>query len=299
MKHLTRYGLFLMGLLSVAFATDNPVWGAGRVTNITGYDQAQSLHLGALFTLLQSDYFGMIFLGIIIVVPALFALHYMVIGPMVFSHDRKKIYVFNLFHRIVHWIAAVAFMILVPTGLVIIFGDTFGGGAFVRLCKDLHGIGTLIFAVVVLPMFFMWARYMFLHFDDIKWLMIMGGYLNKNKNPVPAGKFNSGQKTWFWLCTLGGIVLIITGGMMYLLDFDMVMLRELTGLSQIDLLRAAAIIHNVLGMATVILFFVHIYMSMFAIKGAVHSMISGYKEEEEVEVLHSSWYRQLKAQGKV
>lgn len=154
MKQLTRFGLLLSTLTSAALAAGSSVWGDGRVTNIAGYDQEQSLHLGSIFTFLQGEYFAMIFLGIIIVVPALFALHYMVIGPMVFSHDRKKIYVFNLFHRIIHWIAAVAFIILVPTGLVIIFGASFGGGAFVILCKDLHGIGTIIFSIVVLPMFF-------------------------------------------------------------------------------------------------------------------------------------------------
>ncbi|MDD3342928.1 MAG: formate dehydrogenase subunit gamma, partial [Sulfurospirillaceae bacterium] len=41
------------------------------------------------------------------------------------------------------------------------------------------------------------------------------------------------------------------------------------------------------------------YMAVFAIKGAVHSIINGYMEEEEVKILHSSWYRKLKKQGKV
>jgi len=38
---------------------------------------------------------------------------------------------------------------------------------------------------------------------------------------------------------------------------------------------------------------------MFAIKGALQSMISGYKEEEEVKYLHSSFYKKLKKEGKV
>jgi len=40
-------------------------------------------------------------------------------------------------------------------------------------------------------------------------------------------------------------------------------------------------------------------MAVFAIKGAIHSIITGYKEEEEVEYLHSSWYKKLKKQGKI
>jgi len=36
-----------------------------------------------------------------------------------------------------------------------------------------------------------------------------------------------------------------------------------------------------------------------AIKGAVHSILDGHMEEEEVRILHSSWYKKLKEQGKV
>ena len=286
-------------LASVAFAADSQIWGEMRIANIFGYAQAESLKLGPLFTMLQHEYFTMIFLAILVGVPAVFLIHYMVIGPKVFSHDGKKIFAFSLFSRIIHQIAAVSFIVIVPTGFVIVFGDFFGGGTFVRLCKNLHGIFTVPFAIVVIPMFVMWVKDMFLHWDDIKWLMIVGGYLSKNKNPVPAGRFNAGQKTWYWLATLGGVVMIATGAVMFFLDFDIAMVKNMTGLSQIDLLRVSAIVHNVVGFAVVALFFVHVYMAVFAIKGAVHSIINGYMEEEEVKILHSSWYRKLKEQGKV
>ncbi|MDD3324838.1 MAG: formate dehydrogenase subunit gamma [Sulfurospirillaceae bacterium] len=289
------FGLAMVG----AFAADSQIWGEMRIPNILSYGQEQSLKLGALFTMLQNHYFGKIFLAILVLVPLVFFVHYKVIGPKVFSHEGKKVYAFDMFNRVVHQIAAISFIVIVPTGFVIVFGDFFGGGTFVRLCKNLHGIFTIPFAIVVIPMFVMWVKDMFLHWDDIKWLMIVGGYLSKVKNPVPAGKFNAGQKTWYWLATLGGVLMIVTGAMMYFLDFKIEMLNNITGLSQIDLLRVSAILHNVVGFAVVALFFVHIYMSIFAIKGAIHSILTGYKEEEEVKILHSSWYRKLKEQGKV
>jgi len=289
------FGLAFIG----AYAAESQIWGEMRIANIFGYGQEQSLKLGPLFTLLQHEYFTKIFLAILVGVPAVFFIHYKVIGPKVFSHDGKKIFAFSLFSRIIHQIAAVSFIVIVPTGFVIVFGDFFGGGTLVRWCKNLHGIFTIPFAIVVIPMFVMWVKDMFLHWDDIKWLVIVGGYLSKEKNPVPAGRFNAGQKTWYWLATLGGVIMIATGAMMYFLDFDIAMIKNITGLSQIDLLRLAAIIHNVVGFAVVALFFVHVYMAVFAIKGAVHSIINGYMEEEEVKILHSSWYRKLKEQGKV
>jgi len=299
MRKFINFFIATLFLGSAANATESQIWGEMRIPNILGYGQEQTLKLGELFTLLQNHYFGPIFLGILVLIPLVFFIHYKIIGPKVFSHEGKKIFAFSLYSRIVHQIAAISFIVIVPTGFVIIFGDFFGGGTFVRLCKNLHGIFTIPFAIVVIPMFLVWVKDMFLHWDDIKWLMIVGGYLSKVKNPVPAGRFNAGQKTWYWLATLGGMMMILTGAAMFFLDFKIEMLSNLTGLSQIDTLRIAAILHNVIGFAVVALFFVHVYMAVFAIKGAVHSIINGYMEEEEVKILHSSWYRKLKKEGKV
>ncbi len=291
--------IIFLALTSVAFAaTDSAIYGKDLIPNILGYDKEGSLHLGQWFTILQGKYFSIGFLAVAFGVPAVFLIHYLVIGPMIFSHNRKKIHVFTLFHRIIHWLAAISFLVLVPTGFIMVFGTTFGGGEFVRICKELHAVSTVLFSISVIPMLLMWIKDMFPTLDDIKWLMIVGGYLNKRKDPVPAGKFNAGQKMWFWLCTIGGIVMILTGAAMYFQDFKLDIIVQM-GLSQIDFLRASAIVHNILGMAVSALFFVHIYMSVFAIKGAIHSMFTGYKEEEEVEILHSSYYKKLKDNNEI
>jgi formate dehydrogenase subunit gamma len=297
-KHLGALLLSLFGF-SAAFAAENPIWGEGRITNIVGYGQAESTNLGTLFTLWQDQYFAPIFLGILIGVPAVFLLHYLIVGPKVFPHGGKKIKIFSIFNRAIHQMAAVSFIVIVPTGFIMVFGSFFGGGDFVRISKDLHGIFTIVFAISVIPMFLMWVKDAIFNLDDAKWMMIVGGYLSKEKKPVPAGKFNAGQKMWFWIATLGGIVMVVTGAMMYLLDFDMSMLTSMTGLSQIDLLRLAAIVHNVAGFVVAAMFITHVYMSLFAIKGAVHSIIDGHMEEEEVKILHSSYYKQLQKEGKV
>ncbi|WP_320033760.1 formate dehydrogenase subunit gamma [Halarcobacter sp.] len=290
--------ILLLALGSLAIASDSAIWGKDLIPNILAYDKEGSLHLGKIFTLLQGKYFSMVFLAIALGVPAVFLLHYLVIGPMIFSHDRKKIPVFTIFHRVIHWLAGISFIVLVPTGLIMIFGSSFGGGSFVRVCKELHAIATPLFCIAVIPMLLMWLKEMLPTSDDIKWMMIMGGYLNKRKDPIPAGKFNAGQKMWFWLCTLGGIVMILTGAAMYFQDFNLSIIKALE-ISQIDFLRGSAIVHNILGMAVVALFMTHIYMSVFAIKGAIHSMISGLKEEEEVEILHSTYYKKLKKEQKI
>ena len=299
MKTLLKVSLVLGLAIFGAYAADSQIWDGPEISNILGYGKEGSRGLGPLFTMLQHEYFVKIFLAILVLVPAAFLTHYMIIGPKVFPHDGKKIQAFSLYNRIIHQVAAVSFIVIVPTGFVITFGSFFGGGMFVTLCKNLHGIFTIPFAIVVIPMFLMWLKEAIFNFDDVKWMMIVGGYLSKEKKPIPAGKFNAGQKMWYWIATLGGMVMVITGAAMFFLDFNIDMVKSMTGLSQIDLLRVMAILHNVVGFLVVALFITHVYMSMFAIKGAVHSILDGHMEEEEVRILHSSWYKKLKEEGKV
>ena len=233
--------------------------------------------LGQPFTQLQSELFWKIFLGVITVIPGVFLLHFLIVGAKSFAHDGPQILFFNFFTRIVHWIGAISFALLVITGLLIIFGAIFGGGAPIRLARHIHIINAMVFAVIAVFMLLIWVKDMFPTFYDIKWIFILGGYLSKKKKPVPAGKFNAGQKAWFWLATVGGGIMAYTGYIIWGMNGDL------------DTVRLYTIVHNVLGMVLISLFLTHLYMSLFAIKGSLHSMISGYKPKEEVDILHSRY----------
>ena len=272
---------------------DSPLWGQARLLNIDTYTDG----FAPLWVNLQGGhYFAYALVILVLAVVVAFALHYLVIGPKHFDHHGKKIYAFNAFIRAMHALAAISWIILVPTGAIMMWGESFGGGAFVRFAKNAHGIATIIFCIAVLPLLFSWLKSMLPAIYDIKWMLIVGGYLSKKKRPVPAGKFNAGQKSWFWIAFLGGLVMIITGAAMYFMDFNG---GDIFGISQIELLRISAIIHNALGIVCAVFLLVHIYMACFAIAGAIHSMIHGYKEEEEVFILHHEWYKELRKKGKI
>ena len=290
--------LIFLGFSSILFASTT-VSEANQdlIYTMLAYGKEGSVYLDEIFVALQTKIFKNAYLGIIVIVPLVFLVHYLIIGPKQFSHEGKKYYFFTLFNRIVHGMAAVSFMLLIPTGLIMMFGTYFGGGAFVIACKDIHAVVTILFMISVIPMFIMWFKNMLFTGDDIKWLMIVGGYLSKVKKPVPAGKFNAGQKMWFWVCTIGGLAMIYTGATLYVQDLDLQVLHTL-GLTQIEVLRWSIIVHNAVGLAITALFFTHVYMSMFAIKGALQSIINGYKEKEEVEILHSSYYKELEKEEK-
>lgn len=291
--------LMFLGLCSTIFASTT-VSDANQdlLFTMLAYGKEGSVYLDEIFVALQTKFFKNAYLGIIVIVPLVFLVHYLIIGPKKFSHEGKKYYFFTLFNRVVHAIAAISFILLIPTGLIMMFGSYFGGGDFVIACKDIHAVVTVLFIISVIPMFFMWFKGMLFTGDDIKWLMILGGYLSKIKRPVPAGKFNAGQKMWFWVCTIGGFAMIYTGATLYVQDLDIQILHTL-GLTQIEVLRLSIIVHNAVGLAITALFFTHIYMSMFAIKGSLQSIINGYKEKEEVEILHSSYYKELEKEKEV
>ncbi len=194
--------------------------------------------------------------------------------------------------RTVHLLAALSFLVLAPTGLMMVFGKYLGGGAVVLWARHLHGLASIVFLIAILPMLVFWVLEMLPTFDDIKWVFIMGGYLSRRRREIPAGKFNAGQKMWFWIATVGGLAMVATGAAMYMQDFDLGIAASLA-LSQIDMLRLSAIVHNIVGMVMIAFFITHAYMALFAVKGIIKSMITGYKEEEEVRYLHSSYYKKL------
>jgi formate dehydrogenase subunit gamma len=232
---------------------------------------------GALFTSLQQNLFPRMFLLVITIIPVIFFFHYIAIGPMSFDHSGKQVYCYNLFIRITHWCAALSFSLLVITGLLIIFASLVGGGTLGIIGRNVHLLSAILFMVSAVFIFVVWLKDMLPALYDIQWMFIMGGYLSKEMKPVPAGKFNAGQKMWFWLATLGGAVMAVTGYFLYAHSGD------------IDTLRLSAIIHNFLGAAMVALFLTHLYMSIIAIKGSLASMISGYKAESELKILHSKF----------
>ncbi|MDA3045112.1 MULTISPECIES: formate dehydrogenase subunit gamma [unclassified Campylobacter] len=282
----------------VVQTSGNNVWGKARLENINLYEDG----LAPLFVQLQSSgFFAWLALGASLAVILSFLGHYLIVGAKHFDHHAgKPVLAFTLFERCFHFVAASSWAILVPTGLIMMFGESFGGGSFVRFCKNAHGIATIAFAIAVIPMFVLWFWRMLPRFYDIKWMIIMGGYLSKTKRAIPAGKFNAGQKAWFWIATVGGMVMIATGASMYFLDYSAPAVNSaLGGMSQIEVLRASVIAHNLLGAVCAVFLCVHIYMTVFAISGAIHSMIDGHKPEEEVYVLHHYWYRELLDKGSV
>lgn len=277
--------LFLLGIVIAAGVTGSAMAMDGfmvtssadyyqeLITTITGDWQ----QYGELFTVLQGQWIWKIFLVVITAVPAVFLLHYLIIGAKHFDHGGEQIYFFSLYNRIVHFVAAVSFSLLVITGLLIIFGAFFGGGSLIRIARYVHLCSAIVFVVPGFLMLLMWFVKMLPQLHDIHWMFILGGYLSKKKKPVPADKFNAGQKMYFWFATVGGGVMAYTGYVIWGFGADL------------DTVRIYTLIHNLLGVGIVAFYLTHCYMSVFAIAGSLESIKTGYKPKDEVDILHSRY----------
>lgn len=277
-------GFFAVGSAGLVCAGEGPTI-AGLLT-VSSADYYQALmgevagnwqNYGQLFTTLQGQWFWKAFLLIVTAVPGLFLLHYLVIGAKHFDHGGEQVLFFPLLSRVVHFFAAFSFSLLVLTGLMIVFGKYLGGGTLIRSARYVHLLSAMIFVVPACMMLVMWLKDMLPQLHDIHWLVILDGYLSKKNKPVPAGKFNAGQKMYFWSVTLGGAVMAFTGYVIWGMGADVETVRLLT------------IIHNTLGMGLLAFYFTHLYMAVFAIAGSLQSMKTGYKPKEEVDILHSRY----------
>ncbi len=224
---------------------------------------------------------GVFYLYLLVGIFLIFFLHYLTVGPKKFTEGGKKIFFYGFLARFFHWICAFFFSLLVITGLMIIFAKSFGGSEIIRLARSIHLYCAYGFILFVIPLFLIWVKDMFPASYDIQWIFMFGGYLSKEERPVPAGKFNFGQKIWFWLSTIGGAVMFYTG---YFLQRFSANQEQLVFYLKI---------HLILALFIVAFFITHLYMSLFAVKGSLKSMLTGFKSQKEVSFLHSKMHFDL------
>ena len=116
--------------------------------------------------------------------------------------NSQRIPRFTFSERVIHWAVGASFVFLLVTGLAFshprLYWLTYlvGGGSTARALHPLVGI---LFSVSLILMFFVWLKDMGLDSQDRKWLKAIMHYIKHDRDKVPeAGKYNAGQKVFFW-----------------------------------------------------------------------------------------------------
>ena len=100
---------------------------------------------------------------------------------------------------------------------------------------------------------------------------------------VSAGRFNAGEKTWFWLVMIFGTVLGISGLILEFAVFGQS--REVMALSHM--------FHGISALILISVSFGHIYLGTVGVEGTLDSMTTGSVDAAWAKAHHDQWYAEM------
>jgi formate dehydrogenase subunit gamma len=191
--------------------------------------------------------------------------------------------------RAMHMSAAVVFLYVLLTGLAFWTPGLYwlaallGGGFLARMLHPWAGV--LLFGIVVWMMV-LWHDTMRTTDADRAWRRAMKYYIrNEDERVPPAGRFNYGQKVFFWTMVWGTIALLVSGFALWFPDVfppSAALIREV-----------AVLIHAISALVVIAAFIVHVYMGVFVVPGSVDAIVHGTVPPEWARHHHAAWAEEL------
>ena len=234
---------------------------------------------------------------LIVAVALIIAAIYFAKGP-IRTHDKptgRLIERFTLAERWAHWVMGISFVVLGITGLITLFGKhvvlpVIGYTLFSWLSalgKNLHNFVAPLFIVSLLVFIVIYLKDNLPEKGDGAWLA--NGWKYFGGAHLPSGRFNAGEKVWFWagvvaLC----LILTVTGLILLFPNFDQ--LRST--------MQQASIIHAIAAVFVIALGVGHIYMGTVGVEGAYRNMADGVTDEVWAKEHHELWYNEVKRGAK-
>ena len=215
--------------------------------------------------------------GVAIVVFVAIALgHYFTFGAkdMTIQDPADAIGWWSLTERVIHGIVVVSFLVLLISGLSITFGRFFGGGTVRLVLRIMHEYAGFVYLPVFVIMVLMWIREALPKGYDLKWFAKFGGYLGYQGTLV-SGKFNAGQKVYFWVMAITGIFHAWSG---------LMLVFQAGGMME---MRYYVVMHFIATIPMVLMFVVHAYLTTLGIKGSFMGMIHGRFSKTAAQHYHS------------
>ncbi len=220
--------------------------------------------------------------GVLIVIAAFFLFR----GPVRLDKELsgRLLPRFSVYQRVVHWFTAILFWLLALTGLVLLYGrfvliPLLGAKGFAitaAACKEAHNLFGPLFLVALILLFAAYVRDNFYAKGDFAWLKKGGGMFGQHAS---AGRFNMGEKIWFWLVCILGLTVSVTG---LLLDFAV--LGQGRGA-----LALSHVLHGAAAIVFIAVSFGHIYLGTIGTKGTLRAMTTGYVDATWAEHHHDRW----------
>lgn len=231
----------------------------------------------------------------ILIVIAVLAAIYFSFGPLK-THDKptgRLMPRFTQFERWAHWTSAISFCVLAVSGLVMLFGKhvllpvtgytLFGWLA--SLLKNLHNFVGPVFLLSVIVMVPNLVRDNLPKSYDFNWFAKAWAMFARNEH-VPSGRFNGGEKAWFWGCVVGLTLLsAVTGLILLFPNFDQTRAT----------MQLTWIFHAISALLFMLVALGHIYVGTIGVEDAYQAMRSGYVDETWAKEHHEYWYNEMKS----
>jgi len=192
----------------------------------------------------------------------------------------------RLASRVMHWAVAFFFLVCLLSGLPIwtpVFGWMAGLLGGLSVCRVLHPWAGVLYFAASLGMFLNWQREMRLLPKDREWLgSKVVRYMSFQEQDPEVGKYNGGQKLFFFAVSLAALGLLASG----------MVLWWSTSLSQ-PLRVAGILIHEVTFILLAMAVVLHIYLGTAAEPGTFRSMTRGTVSAAWARFHHPRWFREV------
>lgn len=206
----------------------------------------------------------------------------------------KMVIRWRLFDRTLHWVNASLFILLAITGLSLLFGRAIlipilgpeGFSAYATLAISVHNYLGPLFIVILVTLILSWFGNNFINENDIKWFKAGGGGIIGDQH-VSCGRFNGGEKVWFWILTIVGLSVGMTGLILDFPNFDQAR----------STMQTSNLIHSALSMIWIAIAFGHIYIGTLGSEGSLDGMVTGKVDENWAKQHHDLWYEEVKQGG--
>jgi formate dehydrogenase subunit gamma len=216
-------------------------------------------------------------------------------GPVKLSEplSGRQMRRFTALEMTVHWTTAISFCLLGISGLIMFFGKhvllpVMGYTLFswlTQLSKNLHNFIAPLFIVSVAVMVIIWARDNLWRSYDWQWFSRAWAFFLKSEH-IPSGRFNAGEKAWFWAGVLVLSIMMAWSGLVLLFpNFDQTR----------HTMQEAWIWHATAAMLYIAASLGHIYMGTIGVENTYGNMRHGYCDETWAKEHHSIWYREVKS----
>ena len=206
----------------------------------------------------------------------------------------RRILRYTFVERIMHWVAALSYIYVLISGLsfwspkMYWLATLLGGGPTARFW---HPFAGLLFTASAIWMYKSWHGDMKHTKVDDAWDKTIKAYVtNDDDHVAPAGRFNSGQKQFFWVMFYAALALLVTGLVMWFVEYVPGNLGFVRGLS--------VLLHAIAALFTIGAFIIHVYMGTAVVREGFSSVIRGEVSEDWARTHHPLWLNEIKTQRK-